>query len=84
MRGWGHSTAEHAVETAVSVGVRRLTWFHHDPMRNDDAVNGLVAGARDLVAQACGATEVFAAAEGQVLELNREFARSSSLNLLAC
>lgn len=73
-RGWGHSTVEYAVETAVSVGVRRLALFHHDPMRNDEAVDRLVAGARDLVAQACGATEVFAAAEGQVLELNRNSA----------
>ena len=72
-RGWGHSAVEYAVETAVSVGVRRLALFHHDPLRNDEAVDGLVAGARDLVAQARGATEVIAAAEGQVLELNRTF-----------
>src|SRR5207249_1981689 len=38
------------------------------------AVTRLGAGAPDLVAQACGATEVFAAAEGQVLELNRNSA----------
>jgi phosphoribosyl 1,2-cyclic phosphodiesterase len=70
-RGWGHSTTEYAVEAAVSAGVRRLALFHHDPTRDDDAVDRLVAGARDLVAQAGGTTEVFAAAEGQVLELSR-------------
>jgi len=59
------------VEAAVSAGVRRLALFHHDPTRDDDAVDRLVADARDLVAQAGGATEVFAAAEGQVLELSR-------------
>ena len=73
-RGWGHSTAEYAVETAVSAGVRRLALFHHDPTRNDDAVDRIVAGARDLVARLGGDTEVFAAAEGQVLELNRKSA----------
>jgi len=73
-RGWGHCTVEYAVQAAVSVGVRRLALFHHDPMRNDEAVDRLVAAARDLVAQARGATEVFAAAEGQVLELNRSSA----------
>jgi CheY-like chemotaxis protein len=73
-RGWGHSTVDYAVETAVSAGVRRLALFHHDPTRNDDAVERIVAGARDLVARAGGATEVFAAAEGQVLELHRESA----------
>jgi len=71
-RGWGHSTAEYAVETAISAGVRRLALFHHDPTRNDDAVDRIVAGARDLVTQVGGATEVFAAAEGQVLDLERK------------
>ena len=70
-RGWGHSTAEYAVESAVSAGARRLALFHHDPTRDDDAVDRLVAGARDLAARAGGTIEVFAAAEGQVLELGR-------------
>jgi phosphoribosyl 1,2-cyclic phosphodiesterase/CheY-like chemotaxis protein len=70
-RGWGHSTTEYAVEAAVSAGARRLALFHHDPTRDDDAVDRLVAGARDLVAQAGGTTEVFGAAEGQILELSR-------------
>ncbi len=73
-RGWGHSTAEYAVETAVSARVRRLALFHHDPTRNDEAVDRIVAGARDLVARLGGDIEVFAAAEGQVLELNRSSA----------
>src|SRR5205814_2829313 len=73
-RGWGHSTAEYAVESAVSAGARRLALFHHDPTRNDEAVDRIVAGARDLVARLGGDTEVFAAAEGQVLELNRKSA----------
>ena len=73
-RGWGHSTAEYAVETAVSAGVRRLALFHHDPTRDDEAVDRIVAGARDLVARMGGATEVFAAAEGQVLEFERKSA----------
>src|ERR1700674_3048301 len=69
-RGWGHCTVEYAVQAAVSAGVRRLALFHHDPMRNDEAVDRLVVSARDLVAQAHGATEVFAAAGGQGLEPN--------------
>ncbi len=73
-RGWGHSTVEYTVETAVSARVRRLALFHHDPMRNDEAVDRLVAGARDLVARLGGATDVFAAAEGQVIELQRKSA----------
>ena len=71
-RGWGHSTAEYAVETAVSAMVRRLALFHHDPTRTDEAVDRIVAGARDVGARLGGKTEVFAAAEGQVLEFNRK------------
>ena len=77
-RGWGHSTAEYAVETAVSAGVRRLALFHHDPTRNDEAIDRIVADARDLVARLGGDTEVFAAAEGQALELNRKSAVTPS------
>jgi CheY-like chemotaxis protein len=62
------------VETAVSVGVRRLALFHHDPTRTDEAVDRIVAGARDLATRLGGDAEVFAAAEGPVLELNRKSA----------
>ncbi len=70
-KGWGHSTVEYAVDTAVSAGARRLALFHHDPMRNDDAIDQLVAHARERVAQANGDMEIFAAAEGQTFELDR-------------
>ena len=77
--GWGHSTMEYAVEVALSAGVRRLALFHHDPTRDDDAIDRLVASARDRVAKAHGAMEVFAAAEGMVLELGRDSAAKSSI-----
>lgn len=73
-RGWGHSTVDYAVETAVSAGVRRLALFHHDPTRTDDEVDRIVSAGREIVTRAGGVTEVFAAAEGQVLELKRESA----------
>lgn len=64
--GWGHSTAERAVGYALAAGSRRLALFHHDPLRDDDAVDRLVAMCR---AQAGGAVEIFPATEGQVIEL---------------
>lgn len=70
--GWGHSTIEYAVDMAVSARVRRLALFHHDPTRDDAAIDRLVASARDRVAKAHGFTEVFAAAEGLVLELGHD------------
>ena len=77
--GWGHSTIEYAVEMALSVGVRRLALFHHDPTRDDDAIDRLVASARDRIAKAQSTMEVFAAAEGMVLELGRPSAAKSSI-----
>jgi phosphoribosyl 1,2-cyclic phosphodiesterase len=41
---------EYAVEVALSANVRRLALFHHDPTRDDDAIDQVVAGARDRVA----------------------------------
>ena len=75
-RGWGHSTVEYAVDTAASVGVRRLALFHHDPMRSDEAIDHLVARARERIVQTHGGMEIFAAAEGQVIELSGSSARS--------
>jgi phosphoribosyl 1,2-cyclic phosphodiesterase len=67
--GWGHSTIEHAVDFAVAGDVRRLALYHHDPTRTDDAVDGLVARARERAARQGAALEVFAAAEGLTLTL---------------
>jgi phosphoribosyl 1,2-cyclic phosphodiesterase/CheY-like chemotaxis protein len=68
-RGWGHTPVECAVDYAVVAGVRRLALFHHDPERSDDEVDRLVDVARARVASAGSDLEVFAAAEGQELEL---------------
>ena len=44
-RNWGHCTVDYAVHVAAVVGARRLALFHHDPARNDDAVDALLADA---------------------------------------
>ena len=67
--GWGHSPVEFAVDLAAAGGVRRLALYHPDPMRNDAAVDEMVALAR---ARAVGTgLDVFGAAEGLVIELER-------------
>jgi ribonuclease BN (tRNA processing enzyme)/DNA-binding response OmpR family regulator len=68
-RGWGHSTIEYVVDTALAAGVQCLVLFHHDPLRTDEAVDRLLAGARERVQAVHGSLEIIAAAEGQVLEL---------------
>ncbi len=36
--GWGHSTVEGAIATAIAAGVRVLHLGHHDPRRSDEAL----------------------------------------------
>jgi phosphoribosyl 1,2-cyclic phosphodiesterase/CheY-like chemotaxis protein len=64
--GWGHSAAEHAVDLARAAGARRLALFHHDPLRDDAALDRLVEACRRRAGEGL---EVFAAAEGPALEL---------------
>jgi phosphoribosyl 1,2-cyclic phosphodiesterase len=77
-RGWGHTPVECAVDYAVAAGAARLALFHHDPDRDDAAVEGLVAVARARVAQAGASLEVFAAAEDQQLDLRGSWVESAS------
>jgi len=67
--GWGHTPAECAVDYALAARVRRLALYHHEPMRDDAGVDDLVETCRRRVAAAGGQLAVFAAAEGQVVEL---------------
>lgn len=67
--GWGHSPMEAVVDLAIAAGVKRLALFHHDPGRDDAAVDAMVDAARKQVLAAGATVEVFAAAEGAVLDL---------------
>ncbi|MBM2811072.1 MAG: hypothetical protein HW416_1831 [Chloroflexi bacterium] len=67
--GWGHSTVEYATDVAIAAGARRLALFHHDPNRDDGSIEKLEALARDRVSARGSGLEVFAAAEGLILDV---------------
>jgi phosphoribosyl 1,2-cyclic phosphodiesterase len=67
--GWGHSTVEYAVAISREARVARLALTHHDPLRTDDAIDEIVRKARDDQCNMSPGLEIFAAAEGQSLEL---------------
>src|SRR5215468_10818157 len=67
--GWGHSTIEYAVAVAKAAGVGQLALTHHDPLRDDASIDELIQSVRDKQA-ADGGPYVFAAAEGQVVDLS--------------
>lgn len=74
--GWGHSTVEYATDVAIAASVRRLTLFHHDPTRTDEAVDALLAEARIRAAGGEGALEIEAASEGHEITLTEGRRRS--------
>jgi ribonuclease BN (tRNA processing enzyme) len=67
--GWGHSSANQAVDLAVAAGVRRLILFHHAPEHRDDEIDRILAEARRRVASAGVRLDVEAAAEGWSLDI---------------
>jgi phosphoribosyl 1,2-cyclic phosphodiesterase len=70
--GWGHSTGSEAAALAADAGCRRLVLFHHDPERDDRAVDRLLEEARARGARLAPDLVVEAAAEGMTLTLDVE------------
>jgi CheY-like chemotaxis protein/phosphoribosyl 1,2-cyclic phosphodiesterase len=77
--GWGHTPAEWAVDYAIAAGAKRLALFHHDPLRDDGAVDHLVEICRRRVGVAGSRLEVFAAAEEVTVRLGEDDTRSPGL-----
>jgi CheY-like chemotaxis protein len=67
--GWGHTPLERAVDYAIRARADRLIFTHHDPDRDDEAIDALCAAARERATTASFTPEVEAAAEGMVIEL---------------
>ncbi len=67
--GWVHSSARQAVELAQAAAVRSLVLFHHEPEHGDDAIDDLVADAREYAQCREVSLEVDAAREGMTLTL---------------
>ncbi len=68
-RGWGHSSFAEAVTVAADAGIDRLVLFHHEPEHDDQALDGVVAAARELADATGGPAGVVAAQEGMQLTL---------------
>ncbi len=62
--GWGHGSLGSAVSLALDADVHKLFLFHHDPRRDDKAIDAMVESARMLVLESGKRMEVDAAREG--------------------
>ena len=57
--GWGHTPAEWAVDYAVAARAKRLALTHHDPLRDDEAVDRVVEMCRRRASAAGSGTRGF-------------------------
>ena len=67
--GWGHSSVEYVVNLGQYAEVKRVALTHHDPLRDDDAIDRLVANVRARLREDASSLDVFAAVEGQIVEV---------------
>ncbi|MEE8291978.1 MAG: response regulator [Candidatus Tectomicrobia bacterium] len=67
--GWGHMPIERVVDYALLAQAQRLALFHHDPTRDDEAVDRLYECAQARAAVNRNGLQVIAATEGLVIEL---------------
>jgi CheY-like chemotaxis protein len=74
--GWGHTPLERAVDYAILARTRHLVFTHHDPERDDDAVDALCELARERASGAEHVPEISGAREGPVIDIVGDRRRS--------
>lgn len=67
--GWGHATPSYAAAVCRAACARQLALTHHDPVRDDDAVDRIVRDTRAEVERWNCDLTVFGAAEGNEIDL---------------
>src|SRR5215467_3042557 len=75
--GWGHSSSEFVVKLAQQTKVKHVVLTHHDPMRTDEALDGIVEKLRDGLRANHSTVLVSAATEGQAIEVKSSGALST-------
>jgi hypothetical protein len=67
--GWGHSSVEYAVSVGHFARAKKVALTHHDPLRDDEAIDCVVSSVRTKLRQNSSSLDVFAAYEGQTVEV---------------
>lgn len=68
-RGWGHSTVEDVLLLARAAQPRRVVFFHHEPDRDDDALDRIGATASAWLREHAPQVHLSVAWEGLTLQL---------------
>jgi phosphoribosyl 1,2-cyclic phosphodiesterase len=66
--GWGHSYFEHAINSALGAGVKKIVLFHHDPPRTDQELFALEKRCHEFMANH-SSLEIVVAKEGMEILL---------------
>jgi phosphoribosyl 1,2-cyclic phosphodiesterase len=70
-RGWGHSSLSSVIELGRMAETSHLVLFHHDPDRDDDALDALGWRAQAMLRQSNSLAAVTVAHEGLVVQLEQ-------------
>jgi phosphoribosyl 1,2-cyclic phosphodiesterase/CheY-like chemotaxis protein len=73
--GWGHSSVEYVVKLSQLAHVKRLVLTHHDPLREDDALDRVLEGIHSRLSDAKFPLSVSAAIEGEIVEVEPSHAK---------
>jgi len=68
-RGWGHGTFDSTMQMADAAGVKSLYCTHHEPTRDDDALEREFAKALARFPRSEGMAKIFLAREGLEIEV---------------
>jgi len=68
-RGWGHSLVPDVLALGREAEARALALFHHDPNRDDDALDAVGRDAADWAAERAPGLRVIVAAEGATIDV---------------
>jgi CheY-like chemotaxis protein len=75
--GWGHSTIEYALALCRAGGVKRVCLTHHDPSREDDEIDRLLAKARADLESVAPGMQIMAASESTTLVIKGDGRRTA-------
>ena len=69
-RGWGHSQVDEVLDLAREAEARALVLFHHDPERDDDALDAIGDHAQRWTREHALSMQALVAREGLVLDVS--------------